>query len=371
MDFYELDLDEAIIIQSSNVTRDGYDESEFEDEYLREIILTNKRIMYVIAPDEETDAEDCDIITVPLNAIKVINGQAQVKQVQHDLYNLCLQVQFVHGVEYWRFGIKAKQQIPVWVNKISDAVRSIPEDCECTHQKSQTSSVHQNKHTSSADTCFCVNCGAQISRTAKFCSECGARCGEKIDSNGDRKVIYDGVVHKCPNCGELLDAFELKCESCGYELRGNKGSTVVQDFANEIRRLEEEGGRGVSKRIATYISTFPIPNSREELLEFFVLSASNIDLKAYGFGASDMADAKKSIAYAYHSKFEQAYRKAQAIFGNDKYFVDFSSIYQQKKQEIATTKRNRVIIILAIVFGSLLLTVGLPLMVIALTGGFG
>ena len=32
MDFYELESDEAIILQSSNVTRDGYDESEYRRE---------------------------------------------------------------------------------------------------------------------------------------------------------------------------------------------------------------------------------------------------------------------------------------------------------------------------------------------------
>lgn len=112
MDFYDLDLDEAITIQSSNVSRNGYDESEFEDEYLQEILLTNKNVVYVVADEDGSEGEDCDIITVPLSAVKVINGQVQVKQVQHDTYGLCLQVQFVHGVEYWRFGIKAKQQMP-------------------------------------------------------------------------------------------------------------------------------------------------------------------------------------------------------------------------------------------------------------------
>ena len=74
MDIYNLALDEAIILQTSNVTRDGYDESEFEDEELHEIVLTNKKVIYIVS---DIDSESEDSIEVPLNAIKVISGKVR------------------------------------------------------------------------------------------------------------------------------------------------------------------------------------------------------------------------------------------------------------------------------------------------------
>ena len=119
MDIYNLALDEAIILQSSNVTRDGYDESEFEDEELHEIALTNKKIIYIVS---DVNDEDEDTIEVPLSAIKVINGKVQAKEILHELYGRCLQIQFNHGVEYWRFGRKSKSLIPQWADALSAAV---------------------------------------------------------------------------------------------------------------------------------------------------------------------------------------------------------------------------------------------------------
>lgn len=41
MNYWDLELDEAIIVQVSNVFCEGYDECEFEEEYLQEILLAN------------------------------------------------------------------------------------------------------------------------------------------------------------------------------------------------------------------------------------------------------------------------------------------------------------------------------------------
>lgn len=360
MDFYELDLDEAIIIQSSNVSRDGYDESEFEDEYLREIILTNKQIMYVVAPDEEADGEDCDIITVPLNAVKVINGQAQVKQVQHDLYNLCLQIQFVHGVEYWRFGVKAKQQIPVWVSKITDAVSSLTEGCECAYEKTHTNTVYQSKATSDADTCFCVNCGATISRSAKFCSECGEKVGQNSPpTNVQADVVYDGRIHKCKNCGEVLKAFETVCPSCGYELRDIYASATIRAFAEKMEQLQSTGKYSDKNNIISLIRTFPIPNTKEDLFEFIILAGSNIREDRY---SSELPKYKKEISDAWSAKFEQAYHKALIAFPNDPGVQHFKSFYKSKKNEVRRRKLRRSLVSIAIaLLGLTLMIVGIAL----------
>lgn len=57
---------------------------------------------------------------------------------------------------------------------------------------------------------FCVNCGQELVEGAKFC----ANCGKAVDgnsSNSQRKTVYDGELHKCPNCGETINAFVTIC----------------------------------------------------------------------------------------------------------------------------------------------------------------
>lgn len=184
---------------------------------------------------------------------------------------------------------------------------------------------------------FCMNCGKQLPDGAKFCLDCGTKIGAAAaHQEGQRKTVYDGELHKCPNCSSLLHAFATQCDMCGYELRGSKASSVVRDFADEIKRLEQEGGKGSSSRIATHISTFPIPNTREELMEFLILSSTNISEDRY---KEDTSKAKKAISDAWTAKFEQAYQKALLVFAGAPELSQIKEIYSLKVKQI---KKNKV-----------------------------
>ena len=55
---------------------------------------------------------------------------------------------------------------------------------------------------------FCTNCGEQIKEGAKFCASCGAPTDFKENNdNIKRKSVYEGEIHKCPQCGEALESF--------------------------------------------------------------------------------------------------------------------------------------------------------------------
>ena len=54
---------------------------------------------------------------------------------------------------------------------------------------------------------FCVNCGQQLGEGAKFCTNCGQTVTTHKTESSERKTVYDGEIHKCPNCGEIIDAF--------------------------------------------------------------------------------------------------------------------------------------------------------------------
>ena len=76
---------------------------------------------------------------------------------------------------------------------------------------------------------FCSNCGQKLVDGAKFCYECGTKVNDAMPSNGERRrIIYDGDIHKCPNCGEMI-APHRACPACGFY----KGKEVVSKKSEE------------------------------------------------------------------------------------------------------------------------------------------
>ncbi len=114
---YELAYDEGIVLQSTSAYRRGPSEEDFEDEELMELVVTNKRIIYVSEISKGIFSKTTTEVTqIPITDIKVINGVVQAKQIKHDIYGHCIQIQFVHGVEYWELEKKA---IPQWIAEIN------------------------------------------------------------------------------------------------------------------------------------------------------------------------------------------------------------------------------------------------------------
>lgn len=137
---------------------------------------------------------------------------------------------------------------------------------------------------------FCAQCGGELSEGAKFCSECGA-------PTGNSSAEAAGKTVKCPQCGELIDAFVAKCPACGYELRGSQTLSRVRELEDALEGVESP------KKRSELIRNFYIPNTKEDIYEFVILATSN--LKA---GGSDDS--------AWSAKLEQAIQKAELVFGN-------------------------------------------------------
>lgn len=222
---------------------------------------------------------------------------------------------------------------------------------------------------------FCMNCGKQLPDGAKFCLECGTKLGDiNAEQTPKRETTYEGTIYKCPNCGDILDAYESVCESCGYERRGVKANNSAQKLADKLQEIE--GQRPAKERVSIskisstdqqkidLIKNFPIPNTREDMYEFMVLASANIDMSVYGFNSSSLPAAQKAISDAWRAKFEQAYKKAKLSFGKEPSFVNISLLYSQKNDEIIAaqkkTSRSNIIfgICIALVFA---ICVGIPI----------
>lgn len=215
--------------------------------------------------------------------------------------------------------------------------------------------------------CFCSYCGTKLDDGARFCKNCGEPVMQPLQSAEEtsytevpktetkppkteqvredprtkRTTVYDGEIHKCPNCGELLKSFTTVCPACGYELRSVRTNSSVEALAKKVElasSLEDKN---------ELITNFYIPNTKEDIYDFFILAVSNLEDKQY-----DTDD-------AWQAKLEQAYHKAKISFGNTDEFEYLEKLYIQTRKEVrkrergisAVFERNKVTCVTALLFG--------------------
>lgn len=86
----------------------------------------------------------------------------------------------------------------------------------------------------------------------------------------------------CPNCGKQVPPLTLKCD-CGYEFTANHQISSVQILSEKIEKILEkplpnndekrkEEIENRDQQIREIISVFPVPNLKEDIIEFLSLS---------------------------------------------------------------------------------------------------
>ncbi len=236
---------------------------------------------------------------------------------------------------------------------------------------------------------YCPYCGTKLDNGARFCKNCGEeiiqRKNENAESHQDttenrstRRTVYEGSLHKCPNCGEVLKSFVSNCPSCGHEIRGTRATNSAKEFASKLEEIESqkmafvEEKKSVMKMVfgkdfkdedeigkaqrefdsqkeqekATLIINYPIPNTKEDILEFMILVASNINTKK---------DLGNEVAKAWISKLEQVYTRAKLSMSNSSDFLQIKDIYESKKKDIKIKKLKKVMGSVSFVVGYLFL----------------
>ena len=206
---------------------------------------------------------------------------------------------------------------------------------------------------------FCINCGQELPDEAKFCANCGKAAIEN-NSASQRKTIYEGELHKCPSCGEVLKAFELNCPACGYELRGNRASSAVKEFALKLEAIESrreyEKPRGLfsateaQQRVSktdeqkiSLIKSFSVPNSKEDMLEFMILATSSMNMRTYDSANTNISKSEKEINAAWFSKVQQVYEKAKRSYSTDSTFTEIKALYDSCNEEIKKSKKKGIL----------------------------
>lgn len=160
---------------------------------------------------------------------------------------------------------------------------------------------------------YCKNCGKQLPDDAKFCVDCGTPTEE---ASSKRRVEQAGTIYKCPNCGEVLESMTAVCPACGYEIRNVKASNASKEFSDKLSALTSN-----DQKIAL-VQSFPIPNTKEDVYDFLILTAGNLNGLTQGASIRTMDTAKEQIdiAAAWYGKLHQCYQKASLLFKDDAEF---------------------------------------------------
>lgn len=208
---------------------------------------------------------------------------------------------------------------------------------------------------------FCFNCGTELKEDAKYCFECGTKVFDNNKNRQiDRETVFEGKIHKCPNCGEILKSFTFVCPLCGHEIRDTFSTYSIMELSRKLEEIEAiqmpqfQSKRSIMKTLvgkdfnnkieeesrqefdeqkehqkANLILNFPVPNTREDILELMILSSSNINIKK---GIDD------DVTKAWIQKMEQVFEKAKITMGNSTEFTQIKSIYDRKKTELKNRK---------------------------------
>ena len=228
------------------------------------------------------------------------------------------------------------------------------------------------------DILFCTKCGAEMEQDDLFCQSCGAkRKKEKVQSKNKEEEEPDEkteeeikqtkktkkeTVYKCPNCGSSLESYTSNCPYCHTELRNIKSSESMENFSKGLEKIkskempkyegkesllkktigidlskdieareefESSFRRKINAEVANYINNYPVPNSKEDLIEFMILVTSNITTKD---------DCPTEIKKAWESKMEQIYKKSKLTFKNPNDIKIIEDLYNSKKQELKSHK---------------------------------
>lgn len=153
-----------------------------------------------------------------------------------------------------------------------------------------------------------------------------------------------GNIVKCPSCGAPIEAGAIKCVECGYVFTNVKANNSAERFAKELAVLLDKHKDAYTdtkksdrnSAICEFIMSFPVPTSKEDMLEFLA-----------------SLDAKRRInsdfQNAYDAKYKECATKAKILFAGDKQIEALLS--QTEKFSVSKLTKKQIVIFTVVIIG--------------------
>ena len=174
------------------------------------------------------------------------------------------------------------------------------------------------------------------------------------------KTNKEGDLKKCPSCGATTQSFTTNCSACGHEFRNIETSQSVQQLFEMLNNLESQrpeeetnplkalaslyanvfSGRGIyggskyDTQKGELIRNFPIPNTKEDILEFLSLAVPRAKKLGGFFGGygAEVAEitAHNLLVTTWKSKCEQILMKARFAMKDDRKTLEEIEYYAKQ-----------------------------------------
>ena len=152
-----------------------------------------------------------------------------------------------------------------------------------------------------------------------------------------------GDVRKCPTCGAMVESFQTKCPECGYEFTNIEANSTTQKLLDALDAVNAQttnqgivsvlsglarayGYDSATMRKCQIIQNFPVPNTKEDLIEMLSLAHTNAETK-YG----DNVDEQK-MHKAWKRKEKLILEKADLMIKDDPDYIALKESWKKKKR---------------------------------------
>ena len=175
---------------------------------------------------------------------------------------------------------------------------------------------------------------------------------ENANNSKTPKTNKVGTMRTCPNCGANIGSFAAICPECGHEISGVKGNSSVHELQkqlNEVSKLSDNWGSvksalmsdKIASKKAEIIENFPIPNTKDDFIEFATLCMTKLQA---GAGASGI------VEEAWRKKSKQIIEKGKILFKNDADVAKIMSELEVDGQKAGKNKKKQLLIALSCIF---------------------
>jgi hypothetical protein len=163
-----------------------------------------------------------------------------------------------------------------------------------------------------------------------------------------------GDVKKCPACGSMVQSFQIKCIDCGHEFSNIESNASINKLFEMLNDAENErkdegmsvgkaiggifanayglgGGDKVNSKKKTIISNFPIPTTKNDIIEFLSLAVPKA--KTVGNFLTKQQPENKGhndFVNVWKTKCEQIIMKARFSMKEDKKTLDEINNYAKE-----------------------------------------
>ncbi len=142
-----------------------------------------------------------------------------------------------------------------------------------------------------------------------------------------------GNVVKCPNCGSQVIGGMAVCSECGYAFFNVEANRSIEKLQKKL----EEATRGISDDTKSttvrmdIITTFPVPNTRADLLDFLAMIQPMA--KSTGPKNGQTLSNNENLSYGYWILFTNCINKARISFANDKDFLTYFALHEKERNK--------------------------------------